>query len=91
MLRREPLGWLERPLRSLTIIEIRDEQQPEARTGSEPPTNQDQWDWTALNPAYHWSNDAERYCFSDLARIVEAIQNNPNVVVTDPAGVAVTG
>ena len=52
-------------------------------------TNADQWDCTNPDPAYHWTNDAERYCFADFQRIVMAIQNNPNVVVTDPEGVAV--
>ena len=52
-------------------------------------TNADQWDCTAANPALHWSNDAERYCWVDFQRIVMAVQNNPNVVVTDPEGVAV--
>jgi hypothetical protein len=51
-------------------------------------TNADRWDCTADNPAYHWSNDAERYCWVDFQRIIKAIQNNPNVVVTDPEGVA---
>jgi hypothetical protein len=51
--------------------------------------NQDRWDCTNPNPAYHWSNDAERYCWADFQRIVMAIQDNPNVVVTDPEGVAV--
>jgi hypothetical protein len=51
-------------------------------------TNQDQWDCTNPDPAYHWSNDAERYCFADFARVMQAIQNNPNVVVTDPEGEA---
>jgi hypothetical protein len=61
-------------------------------TGTNPTytTNKDQWDCTAANPAYHWSNDAERYCWVDFARIVMAIQNNPNIVVIDPQGVAQT-
>ena len=53
------------------------------------PTNSDKWDCTNPNPAYHWSNDAERYRFSDFQRIVMALQNDPNVVVTDPQGVSV--
>ena len=53
-------------------------------------TNTDQWDCTAADPALHWSNDAERYCWVDFQRILKAIQNNPNVVVTDPEGVAQT-
>ena len=52
-------------------------------------SNQDRWDCRNSNPAYHWSNDAERYCWVDFQRIVTAIQSNPNVVVTDPEGVAV--
>jgi hypothetical protein len=52
-------------------------------------TNQDQWDCTDPNPAYHWTNDVERYCWSDFKRIVQFLQSDPNVVVTDPKGVAV--
>ncbi len=52
-------------------------------------TNQDQWDCTAADPAYHWSNDVERYCWNDFKRIVQFLQTDPNVVVTDPKGVAV--
>ena len=52
-------------------------------------TNQDQWDCTNPNPAYHWSNDVERYCWSDFKRVLTFLQNDPNIVVTDPEGVAV--
>jgi len=52
-------------------------------------TNADRWNCTNPNPAYHWTNDAERYCFADFQRIVQALQNDPNVVVTDPQGVSV--
>ena len=60
-------------------------------TGTNPTyvTNHDLWDCTNPNPALHWTNDAERYCFADFARIVQALQNNPNAVVTDPQGEAV--
>lgn len=53
-------------------------------TGTNPAytTNKDRWNCTNPNPAYHWSNDAERYCFADFQRIGTAIQNNPNVVVS---------
>jgi hypothetical protein len=52
-------------------------------------TSKDQWDCTNPNPAYHWSNDVERYCWVDFKRIVSFLQNDPNVLVTDPEGVAV--
>jgi hypothetical protein len=40
--------------------------------------------------AARWaSNDVERYCWSDFKRIVQFLQSDPNVVVTDPKGVAV--
>jgi hypothetical protein len=64
---------------------------PDVTTGvNQYKTNADQWDCTNPNPAYHWSNDAERYCWVDFQRIIKAIQDNPNVVVTDPEGVAQT-
>ncbi len=52
-------------------------------------TNKAQWDCTDPNPAYHWSNDVERYCWSDFKRILTFLQNDPNITVTDPEGVAV--
>ena len=51
-------------------------------TGSRPGL----WDCTAPNWQDHWSNDAERYCWSDYQRILDAIP--ANVVVTDPKTVA---
>ena len=64
---------------------------PDVTTGvNQYKTNADQWDCTNPNPAYHWSNDVERYCWVDFQRIIRSIQNNPNVVVTDPEGVAQT-
>jgi hypothetical protein len=52
-------------------------------------TNKARWDCTGANPAYHWSNDVERYCWSDFKRILTFLQNDPNIVLTDPEGVAV--
>jgi hypothetical protein len=63
---------------------------PDVNTGiNQYKVNADRWDCTNPNPAYHWSNDAERYCWVDFQRIMRAIQGNPNVIVTDPQGVAV--
>ena len=48
-------------------------------TGTNPTytTSKDRWDCTNPNPAYHWANDAERYCFADFQRIVMAIPEQP--------------
>lgn len=52
-------------------------------------TSKAQWDCADPNPAYHWSNDVERYCWSDFKRILTFLQNDPNITITDPEGVAV--
>ena len=61
-------------------------------TGSNPgySHNMTRWDCTSPNPALHWTNDNERYCYSDWQQIVNAIAAMPSVTVTDPltAGVA---
>jgi hypothetical protein len=61
-------------------------------TGSNPgySHNATRWDCTSPNPALHWTNDDERYCYSDWQQIVNAIAAMPSVTVTDPltAGVA---
>ena len=46
------------------------------------------WDCSS-NPRLHWSNDNERYCYQDWQRVVAAIAQVPNVVVTDPLTVGI--
>jgi hypothetical protein len=47
---------------------------PDVTTGvNQYKTNADQWDCTNPNPAYHWSNDAERYCWVDLRSCVNRL------------------
>ncbi len=57
-------------------------------TGTSPTysTNKTAWDCTSSNPKQHWTNDNERYCWSDFQQIVRAIP--PSFVVTDPLTVA---
>ncbi len=40
-------------------------------TGKNPPysSNNTRWDCTSSNPNLHWTNDAERYCWSDLQQV----------------------
>jgi hypothetical protein len=60
-------------------------------TGSNPGYSQNttRWDCTSPNPALHWTNDDERYCYSDWQQIVSAIAAMPSVTVTDPLTVGV--
>jgi hypothetical protein len=60
-------------------------------TGTNPSyrTNRTRWDCTSPNPKLHWSNDNERYCYSDWQKIVRAIAARPNITVTDPLTVGV--
>ena len=60
-------------------------------TGSNPgyAQNATRWDCTSPNPALHWANDDERYCYSDWQQIVNAIAAMPSVTVTDPLTVGV--
>ena len=60
-------------------------------TGSNPgySHNATRWDCTSPNPALHWTNDDERYCYSDWQQIVSAIAAMPSVTVTDPLTVGV--
>jgi hypothetical protein len=44
------------------------------------------WDCTSPNWEDHWSSDAERYCWNDYLRVLDAI--TPADVVTDPKAVA---
>lgn len=45
------------------------------------------WDCTSPNWQDHWTDDAERYCWTDYQRVLDAI--GANDVVTDPKSVAV--
>jgi hypothetical protein len=51
--------------------------------------NKTRWDCTSSNPDLHWTNDNERYCYSDWQRIVDAIAARPDITVTDPLTVGV--
>jgi hypothetical protein len=57
-------------------------------TGKSPTytTNATAWDCTSSDPRQHWTNDNERYCWSDYQRIVAAIPST--ALVTDPLAVA---
>lgn len=46
--------------------------------------NDTRWDCSSPNPALHWTNDVERYCYSDFQRIARAIATTPGITVTDP-------
>jgi hypothetical protein len=54
-------------------------------------TNNTKWDCTSPNSADHWTNDAERYCFSDFQTIMQAIaakQAAGQLVTADPATIS---
>jgi hypothetical protein len=55
-------------------------------TGKNPPYthNKTRWNCTSTNPARHWTNDVERYCYNDWRRVVKAIRARGNISVTDP-------
>jgi hypothetical protein len=57
-------------------------------TGKSPAytTNSTRWDCTSSDPREHWTNDNERYCWSDYQAIVRSIP--ATTVVTDPLTVA---
>lgn len=46
--------------------------------------NGTRWDCSARDPALHWTNDVERYCYSDFQRILRGIAATAGVTVTDP-------
>ena len=46
--------------------------------------NRTRWDCSSPNPALHWTNDVERYCYSDFQQILKAIAATPGITVTDP-------
>ena len=60
-------------------------------TGKNPPYvhNGTQWDCTSSDPDLHWTNDVERYCYSDFQQVVQAIAARGDVTVTDPLTVGV--
>jgi len=60
-------------------------------TGTNPgySNNATRWDCTSTDPALHWTNDDERYCYSDWQQIVNAIAPMPSITVTDPLTVGV--
>src|SRR5215831_5854881 len=55
-------------------------------TGTSPAytSNKTQWDCTSADPAGHFSNDVERYCYSDWQAIVAALAAQTGITVTDP-------
>ena len=54
-------------------------------TGTNPTyaTNKTRWDCTSANPALHWTNDVERYCWSDYQAILAAIPATVQVNAPD--------
>jgi hypothetical protein len=58
-------------------------------TGTNPPYahNATRWDCTSPDPRRHWTNDNERYCWSDYRAILRSIPATA-AVVTDPLAVA---
>ena len=52
-------------------------------------TSRIRWDCTAADPRLHWSNDNERYCYTDWQQIVAAVAARPDLLVTDPLTVGV--
>ena len=54
-------------------------------TGTSPPysTNTDRWDCTASDPNYHWTNDTERYCWTDLQTVLQYLVNS-GLTITQP-------
>lgn len=57
-------------------------------TGTNPSyaTNHNRWDCTSSNPARHWTNDVERYCWVDLQAILAAIPAGVHVDAPDAVG-----
>jgi len=57
-------------------------------TGKSPPytASKDQWDCTSSDPADHWSNDAERYCYSDFMEVMQALHDS-GITITQPLAV----
>lgn len=59
-------------------------------TGTNPPYTSStiRWDCTSSNPALHWTNDNERYCYSDYKRIITALAAK-GIPTTDPLSVGI--
>lgn len=47
------------------------------------------WDCTSPDWHLHWTNDNERYCYSDWQKIIDAIAAVPGIKVTDPLTVGI--
>jgi hypothetical protein len=47
-------------------------------------SNKSKWNCTSPNSALHWTNDNERYCYSDWKQIVDAIHSMSGITVADP-------
>jgi hypothetical protein len=47
-------------------------------TGTSPAytTDTDRWDCTSSDPNLHWTNDAERYCWTDLQTVLQYLVNS---------------
>lgn len=54
-------------------------------TGTNPTyaTNPTRWNCTSSNPAHHWTNDVERYCWVDFQAILAAIPSTVQVNAPD--------
>src|SRR5581483_4115741 len=53
--------------------------------------NKTQWDCSSSNPSEHWTNDVERYCYSDYQQIVNAISTyNQNINTSGSTPITVT-
>jgi hypothetical protein len=54
-------------------------------TGKSPTyaTNMTKWDCTSTNVMLHWTNDAERYCWSDVQVILQYLASN-NIGIVQP-------
>jgi hypothetical protein len=59
-------------------------------TGKSPTysTNRTRWDCSSPYAAYHWTNDVERYCWSDMKTVLAAINASTTVDSNTPARVA---
>ncbi len=55
-----------------------------ARTPAPGDPNQTAWDCTSPDPADHWSNDVERYCYSDWQAVAAALAARPDITVASP-------
>jgi hypothetical protein len=58
-------------------------------TGTNPSGSTLRWDCRSANPARHWTNDNERYCYRDWQAVVRAVAARPAIRVTDPLTVGI--